>query len=371
MKTASTHLAIFIPALNGGGAEQSMLKLADGFARRGYRVDLVLVHRAGPYLADVPDSVRLIVLNSSRDLFSLMPLVRYLRRETPEVLLSGLHTNIIALGAKRLARVPTRVVVSERNTLSQNVKHYSRDVRLRLVPHLVKWVYPWADAVVAVSNGVAADLARITGIPDQRIKVIYNPVVTLGLKRKAQEALEHPWFGSGTPPVVLAVGRLTPQKDFSTLITAFAQVRRVRPVRLLILGEGSERTKLESLVCDLGLEAEVSMPGFACNPYPYMRRASAFVLSSCWEGLPGVLIEAMYCGLPLVATDCPNGPREILDEGKYGRLVPVRDVNAIAQAIHDALDNKILPPPQEGWQRFEQEFIVDQYCKVLFGEDPQ
>jgi glycosyltransferase involved in cell wall biosynthesis len=368
MNKSSSRLAIFLPGLYEGGAERTLLKLAIGIAERGHPVDLILIHKVGPYLNDVPDSIRLVVLNSSRDIFSLVPLIRYLRQEKPEVLLSGLYTNIIALWAKRLACVPTWVVVSERNTLSQSVKHYSADIRLRLMPQFIRWFYPWANRVVAVSKGVANDLSKVTGIPVERIDVIYNPVVTPGLLTEASATLEHPWFQPGMPPVVLAAGRLTGQKDFPTLIRAFAQVRQDRAVRLIILGEGEERSNLENLSHDLGLETEVSLPGFLLNPYPYMRRASVFALSSRWEGLPGALIEAMYCGIPLVSTDCPHGPREILGGGKYGRLVPVGDANAMAQAIQDALDYKIPAAPREGWQRFELDFIVDQYAKVLFRE---
>ena len=369
MNASLPRLAIFLPALYEGGAERTLLKLGIGLAECGYPVDLVLIHRVGPYLSDVPKSIRLVVLNSSRDVFSLVPLIRYLQQERPDVLLSGLYTNIIALLAKRLARVPTRVVVSERNTLSQSVKHYSSDLRLRLMPYLVKWFYPWAESVVAVSEGVANDLSQVTGLPQERIDVIYNPVVTPALVAKTRATVEHPWFEPGMPPVVLGAGRLTAQKDFPTLIRAFAQVRAHRSIRLMILGEGEERANLQKMICDLGLEADVTLPGFLLNPYPLMRQSSVFVLSSRWEGLPGALIEAMFCGVPLVSTDCPHGPREILMEGRYGRLVPVGDVNAVAQGIQDGLDHKISLAPWEAWQRFEQGFIVEQYRKVLFGEN--
>jgi len=160
---------------------------------------------------------------------------------------------------------------------------------------------------------------------------------------------------------------LRPQKDFPTLIQAFAHVRRAYPARLLILGEGEERPALEALVRQLGLEQDVSLPGFAVNPYPYMARASLFVLSSRWEGLPGVLIEALYCGAPLVATDCPSGPREILRDGQYGQLVPVGDVTALAQAIETTLVSRTQGPPPESWQSFELEAVVNQYIRILFG----
>jgi glycosyltransferase involved in cell wall biosynthesis len=367
---ASPQLAIFLPALYGGGAERTLLKLAVGIAARGYKVDLVLARTEGPYLAEVPRTVRIVNLNARRVLSSLPAFTQYLNRERPRALLSGLHTNLIALWAKRLARVPTRVVVSERNMLSCRTHYYASDLRLRLMPYLVRHFYPWADNIVAVSKEVADDLIKTATISSERIRVIYNPVVTPELQARAGDPLKHPWFDLGEPPVILAAGRLTAQKDYPTLINAFARIRRVRPARLLILGEGEERAALEEQVGRLRLEQDVCLPGFVSNPFPYMRRASVFVLSSRWEGLPGVLIEAMYCGAPLIATDCPGGSNEVLAGGRYGRLVPVGDVNALADAIEATLDNKFPPPPQESWQPFQLEYIVDQYSEVLFDSEP-
>lgn len=359
------RLAIFISALRLGGAQRSMLKLAQGLVERGYAVDLVLARSEGPFLAEVPASVRVVDLRATRVLTSLVGLVRYLRQERPDVMLSALnYVNIVALWAKRLARVSTRVVVSERNTLSQGSQHASSR-RYKLMPWLVKRFYPWADGIVAVSKGVADDLVQLTDIPRDRIHVIYNPIVTPQLWEQAQVAIEHPWFGPDQPAVILAVGRLKPQKDFPTLIRAFARVRQTHPARLLILGEGVERPSLEALVRQLGLEQNVSLPGFVPNPYPYMVRASLFVLSSAYEGLPGVLIEALACGVPLIATDCPSGPREILANGKYGQLVPVGDEVTLAHTIELVLAGKITRPPQESWRPFELQTVTNQYIQVL------
>ena len=367
MNAVPRQISIFVPEMGGGGAERSMLKLAGGLAARGYRVDLVLARAEGPLLAEVPASVRLVDLGASRVLTCLPMLVRYLRREQPAALLSVLHANIIALLAQRLASVQTRVVVSERNTLSREAQHYASDLRMRLMPKLAKYFYPWADCIVAVCQGVANDLTKIVGLSPERVRVIYNPIVTSELMEMAQAPIEDPWFEPGEPPVILAVGRLSAQKDFSTLIRAFGLVRQVDRARLIILGEGEERDALESLVRQLDLEQDVSMPGFVPNPYPYMRRASLFVLSSRWEGLPGVLIEALYCRVPIVATDCPGGTREILADGKYGRLVPVGDPRALASAIEASLTGALPRPPQESWRPFEPEVVLSQYIDVLFG----
>jgi len=190
-------------------------------------------------------------------------------------------------------------------------------------------------------------------------------VVRAEVWEKAQAPLDHPWFRPGQPPLLLAVGRLQMQKDYPTLIRAFAQVRQSRRARLLILGEGKERLMLEALIKKLGLEEDVSLPGFVMNPYAYMARASLFVLSSRWEGLPTVLIEALCCGTPVVSTDCPSGPREILRDGQYGQLVPVAQADALAKAIETTLADKAPNPPSESWQPYELEVVVSQYTKLL------
>jgi glycosyltransferase involved in cell wall biosynthesis len=367
VENVETKLAIFLPSLNGGGAERAMLNLAHGLAGCGYPVDLVLAQAKGPYLDDIRGTIRLVDLKASRVLTSLLALTRYLRREQPEALLSALdYANIVALWARRLAGIPNRVLVNEQNTISRSARNSARR-RQRMVPHLVKRFYPWADYVIGNSRGVADDLSQVTGLPRERIKILYNPVVTPEVREKARMPLNHPWFEAGQPPVVLAVGRLTKQKDFPTLIRAFARVRQTRPAKLLILGEGPDRPALEDLVNQLGLEDDVAMPGFVENPYAYMSRASLYILSSRWEGLPTVLIEALYCGPPIIATDCPSGPREILADGQHGLLIPVGDVTALTQAIEAGLAGKTPHPTEESWHPYSLEAVVDQYIGLLLN----
>jgi glycosyltransferase involved in cell wall biosynthesis len=229
-------------------------------------------------------------------------------------------------------------------------------------------VYPWADAVIAVSDGVADHIARLTGMPRERITTIYNPVVTTELLEKARKPVDHPWLAPGQPPVVLGVGKLKIQKSFRTLIRAFARVRAARPARLVILGEGARRRALEALVDELGLREDVALPGYVANPWAWMARAAVFALSSRWEGLPGALIEAMACGCPVVSTDCPSGPAEILQGGAYGPLVPVGDAGALADAILALLE----APPDRARLRaraamFCVDPAVDRYLAVLLG----
>lgn len=362
------RLAIFTSNMDGGGAQRVSLTLAEGMVEHGYRVDLVLSRAEGPYLTEVPSSVRIVDLDAGRVLASLPGLIRYLRRETPFAMLTSLnHVNIVGLWARRLAGARTRLVVSEHNTLSIEAAH-ARRRRHRLVPALARRFYPWADAVVAVSQGTADDLARTARLAPARVHVIHNPIVTPQLREMAGASLNHPWFQPGEPPVLVAVGRLAPQKDCETLIRALSLVERGRgPVRLLILGEGNERARLEALTAELGLAGIIEMPGWAQNPYPYMVRAAAFVLSSRWEGLPSVLIEALFCGPPIISTDCPSGPLEILGGGRHGALVPVGDVNAFAQAIDAALAGNVPRPSPASWRPYEQETIVTRYLEVLTG----
>jgi glycosyltransferase involved in cell wall biosynthesis len=361
-------IAIFLPSLNGGGAERAMLNLAHGFASFGCAVDLVLAQAQGPYLSEVYNSVQIVDLKASRAITSLPALIRYLRREQPEILISALdYTNIIAIWAQRLSRVPCRVLVNEQNTISRSA-HNSARLRQRMVPYLAKQFYPLANIVVGNSKGVADDLSQVTGLSPEEIKILYNPVVTPELREKARASVDHPWFGADQPPVILSVGRLTKQKDFPTLIRAFALVHRNRSARLIILGEGPDRPELESLVKQLGLKDDIALPGFVTNPYAYMNQGSLYILSSQWEGLPTVLIEALYCGLPIIATDCPSGPREILSDGKYGKLVSVGDVTALAQAIEDGLDGKTPRSTEESWYPYSSEVVVDQYMKLLFHD---
>jgi len=366
MIRAKDRMSFFLPGLYEGGAERIILNLAKAIAERGYPVDLVLARAAGPYIYQVPASVRLVDLRATRVLTSLPSLVCYLRREQPFAMVSALFTNVIALISQRLSGFPRRIVISEHNTLSSTAQNQA-DLRWQVYPRLAGWIYPWADEIVAVSNSVANDLAKTTTIPRDRIRVVRNPVVTPDLRRKSEEALDHPWFKAGEPPVILSVGRLTSQKAFDVLIQAFSRVRKKRPARLLILGEGEERSRLEALVRQLGLEQDVSLLGFVQNPYPYIAQAELFVLSSRWEGLPTVLIEALYLGTPIIATDCPGGSREILKDGEYGRLVPVDCPEVLADTIEAAIGSHSPRPPRESWTPYSQDFVVDSYLRLLFG----
>ena len=356
-------VALFLPTLGGGGAERVMLDLAGAFTALGRSVELVVASRGGAYLAGIPEGVRVVDLRRARVATALVPLALYLRRQRPRALLSTLeHANVAALLARRFAP-GVRVVVREANTVSASL---IRDGALS-APLLwaMRRTYPGADAAIAVSSGVARALIDTLGVPEERVAVIRNPVLTPRVKEGGAHAPEHPWFAPGAPPVVLGVGRLTPQKRFDTLFQAFATVRKRTPCRLVILGEGELRGELERLAEGLGIAGDVDLPGFVDNPFGYMARAGAFVLSSAYEGLPNVLIQALSFGTPVVSTDCPSGPDEILDGGRLGALVPVGDAAAMADAIVTALARSRSEPPPEWSERYRQDVVARRYLEVL------
>lgn len=334
-----TDIAIFLPSLEGGGAERVMAILANGFAAREYRVDLVLVTASGPYLKLLHPDIRVVDLASGTVIRSLAALARYIRRNRPRAFLAALsHANVVAILAHRMVRSDARLVVSERLSLSA-ARRYHRSPRDRIIRAMARGVYRWADRVVVVANAMIDELEQQLGLPRNRIESIYNPVIDRALLEAAEQPCEHPWLKTAHEiPVVLGCGRLSAQKDFPTLIEAFRILRERRAARLVILGEGEDRAALEAQVRAAGLENDVDMPGFAANPFCFMAASSVFVLSSIYEGMPGALIQAMACGAPVVSTRCPTGPDEILEDGYWGALVPVQEPLALAVAIEQTLD---------------------------------
>ncbi len=360
-------VGILVSSLAGGGAQRAMVMLARGLAERGLPVDLVAFRGEGPFAREIPESVRRVDLASRRVLTGIPSLVAYLRRERPRALISALdYVNIAAVVARGLARTGTPVIVTEQNTPSVLAEH-TDDPSSRWVTSLIPRFYPRADRIIAVSEGVKKDLTGPYGIDPSQIDVIVHAVIGEGLEAEARAPVDDPWFDEGAPPVVVAVGRLSRQKDYPTMLQAFAAVRRTREVRLLILGEGPFRAEIESLVRELGLASDVRLPGFVENPYAILSRASLFALSSTCEGLPTVMIEALRCGAPIVSTDCPSGPREILEDGRYGRLVDVGDTAGLAAAMAAALDEGRTPPPREAWLPYTVGVVAERYHALLDG----
>jgi glycosyltransferase involved in cell wall biosynthesis len=332
------RLAILISLSGEGGVERMVLNLVRAFAAVPHlTVDLLLIREESRHPRELPDGVNVIRLGVRHSAASIPAIVRYLKASRPDSVLAAKdRAGRAALLARWLSGVPVRVVIRLGTTLSEAVKGDGAVRRwLRYLP--IRLSYRFADCIVAVSDGVAADVAAISGVPRERIQVIRNPVITPDLARQAKECVDHPWLADPRVPVVMGMGRLTRQKDFPTLIRAFARVRRQRPARLIILGDGRDRAELMRCADEAGVSPDVDLPGFQANPYPWLARASAFVLSSAWEGSPNALTEAMALGIPVASTDCRSGPREVLEEGRFGPLVPVGDDEALAAAITSVL----------------------------------
>ena len=342
MRNTDQRLAILASFSGQGGVERMVLNLVREFARRGLTVDLLPIRAEGAHFRDLPDTVNVVDLGVRHAATSIPGLAGYLRRVHPAALLAAKdRAGRAAVWARRLAGVDTRIVIRLGTTLSAALEGRGWLTRQgRYWP--MRLTYPGADRIVAVSEGVADDTLAITGLPPERVTVVRNPVITPDLTDLVAAGLEHPWLQEGQPPVLLGVGRLTRQKDFPTLVRAFARVRAERPCRLVILGEGRGRPELEALAAELGVAADLDLPGFADNPYAWMARARCFILSSRWEGSPNVLTEAMALGTPVVATDCPSGPREVLRGGEVAPLVAMGDDAALAEAVVSVLDQ-----PQE------------------------
>ena len=374
------HIALYVPSLIGGGAENSTLKLAGHYAGMGYRVDLVLNRKQGAYLARVPEGIRVIELKRFKrppartlwarflafkaqptalftlalpvllarkplmDLRYLPALLVYLRQAQPQALISALtQTNLLSIWARKLSGVALHLVISERSIISMDIANQLTQSRSRwrwrYLPALVAKFYPQADSIVTLSKGAKDDLASFAGLPPESISVVYNPVVDDELSELAGHAVENSWFASPQAPVILAAGKLMANKDFPTLLKAFAELRKQVDARLVILGEGDQREYLRTLAESLQIQNDLDLIGWADNPYKFMAKSAVFVSSSTFEGFSRVLVEAMACGCSIVSADCPGGPREILNDGEYGKLVPVGNAQAMSQAILQSLKN--------------------------------
>lgn len=360
-----SHIALYLPSLRGGGAERVMVMLANGFASRGHKVDLVLASAEGPYLPEVSDAVRVVDLGKRRVAATLFPLIRYLKSEQPEAMLSALgHANVVALLARRWARSHVRLVLSEHNT---PLKAASRGGVAAVLRILVRRLYPTADAIVCVSEGVRQGMQQMFDLPPDKLHCIYNPLDVDRIRRLMVEPVDHAWIAKPDVPVIVAVGRLTEQKDYPTLLRAFASLTRELPARLAILGEGEDEARLTALANELNISKSVAFLGFQKNPFAWLRACDLYVLSSRWEGLPGVLLEALACDARVVSTDCPSGPREILEAGKWGRLVPVGDPKALAEAMSQTLISTNEPLNSVRTEDFRCELAVDKYERLLLG----
>lgn len=364
-------LYIVRPTLGTGGADRVTLNLLRHLPVDRFRPTLVLMQRRGELLSEVPVDVPIHVLGARSLWTAWLSLARLVRRDRPDILFStSSGTNIIAVLAHLLAGRPGRLVLSERGGLRTKLSWKKKVQRW-----LKKVLYPHADRITTVSEGVRDELVARLRLPPESISVVLNPIVDARMEALTAEPVLHPWFANhreAKPPVILTAGRMVVEKDHATLLRAFARIAQEREVRLMILGEGALRGELEALADRLGIRDRVAFPGFDPNPFKYMARCSLFALSSRFEGLPGVLIQAMACGAPVVSTDCPSGPSEIIQNGKNGILVPVGDSQALSRAFSALLTNDewrrdLGERGRRSVQRFHVDRILPKYETALLG----
>jgi glycosyltransferase involved in cell wall biosynthesis len=406
-------LAIYIRSLKTArGAEQVSANVARGLANRDHQIDFLVEDMDG-WLIDVLSQHRNISVTDIRStganklinrFFQILVIFRslvlkrglasqpdkdwfkqllrfiskenppvyelhkYVKSSKPDTILSFLnYPNIALLMSSQIGQKETRYVVNVRNHISTSASR-STSKWVRSVPNLMRLYFPLADNIIAPSSGVSNDIINLLGLSDGSVSVIHNPVYRKEIIERSMEPVDHKWFLDSETPVIVAAGKLKPQKNFKALIKAFALFRADNVARLIIMGEGAERPELEKMARELGVSKDIDMPGYIENPYPYFRNASVFVLSSAWEGLPNVLIEAMACGCPVVATDCPSGPDEILDNGNIGHLVAVSDAEGMARAIEQTIAS---PSPKEIFinraKEYSFENSIDGYREVLTG----
>jgi glycosyltransferase involved in cell wall biosynthesis len=331
-----------ISDLSGGGAERVLIHVLNGLSRDRWRPSLALLQGTNDYplnlAADVP-----VTCLGKRGTLSIFRLVGQLaalyRRTQPHLIVSFLtYTNYLTLIARQLSGCRIPVIVSERNTPSRALASW----RFACIhKSLVRATYSRADTIIAISRGVREDLERCFRVPARLCQVLYNPVAVDEVRTAAKEPADHSWF-SDQIPIVLACGRLVPQKNYPLLLNAMKRVLEHRPARLFVLGKGPQLASLQALAGKLGIASSVHFAGFQSNPFKFMARAKVFALSSLWEGFGNVLVEAMACGIPVVATRCPSGPEEIVTDGVNGLLVPSGDPDALAAAILRLLEDEAV-----------------------------
>jgi len=364
--TNNKRIACFFATSGHSGVDRAMKHLIPALLDRGYFVDLLHVRRHGPYIEQKHERLRIVDLGSKHVYPSLMAVVRYLKTERPAVMLSDKdRVNRTALLAKYIAGGDTRLVLSSGTTISIDLATRGAFERWLQRTSMGK-LYGYASQVIVTSKGVADDMAGYTGLARGKISVVPSPVVPASCFEEQLPRPDHSWFKKGEPPVILGVGELCMRKDFQTLLRAFAKVRAQQPCRLVILGKGRQREELGQLATELGVGDDVDFAGFQPNPYAFMQHAALFAFTSKWEGLGFVIIEALAVGTPVVSTDCPSGPSEILQDGHYGRLVAVSDVDGLASSIVKTLDNPLSSDIlKQAARPYEIEASTDAYLEAL------
>ena len=358
-------ITLTTPALDGG-IGRNIVNLTEAFHNFGCRVHLLIDKPKGPYLDLLHPAVKIFHLSTSHPISGILAMSKYLLQHKPDVILTpNVRHTALALRARRFVSHSTQIHVNVHNTYSKTFQNLSAQKRRKRIKK-ISALYPRCNGIIPVSNGVAEDLCSLTKLPQETLTTIYNPVVTRKLDELAAEPVEHPWFADNKRPIILGVSRIEKTKNLPLLVGAFEQVRQQLPCRLMLVGDGTQYATIETRTQASPFCEDITLVGHQNNPYNYMKNASLFVLSSSWEGFGNSLVEAMATGTPVVSTDCPNGPREILDNGRYGPLVPVDDETALARAmlktLHSPLPAAIL---KQGVERFRDTVIARQYLQAF------
>lgn len=349
-----------------GGIGRSLANLANALHRMDYRIEILVDRPEFPYAGEVADGINIRRLKTSHRIGGIAHLLSYIKKYEPNVVLTPfVQLTVLAVKTRSIFRTPVKIYTNVHSTYSVDFAGLPAGKRKRRISDMKNY-YPRCDGIFAVSNGVAEDFSNLTGIPSEKIKTIYNPIVTDELIQNSEIRPGHPWFSPDQPPVVLGMGRLIDSKNFNELIEAFNAVRRTRECRLVLLGDGPSRSSLEQLAKSSPSADDIMLMGHQDNPFPFLNYASLLVLPSTYEGLPSTIIESLAVGTPIVSTDCPHGPREILEEGRLGELVPIHNPAAMTEAINRTLDN----PPDKSMlkasaDRFRDNIVADQYASAF------
>jgi glycosyltransferase involved in cell wall biosynthesis len=370
-------VAFLLADLSGGGIQKIIINLLKEIEKtKRFNLELVVLNLLDStteraFLENIPSEIKIINLSTKVEyriksyIKILFSLLAYLNTEKPNIIISNIPLiNFLSILAQKLTFRPVCVFVVEhtfflKDTLNLiETKHgrfYQKNTS-SVISVVMRWLYPHTNGIITVSRGLASYLKTTLHLKTNSVKVIYNPVVNREILSRAEEPVEIDFIKRREVPVFLAVGRLSIQKDYETMLEAFVVFKQNKSGKLLILGEGELRERLESLIEKLGLNEDVTLLGFTANPYAYMSKVNSLILSSLWEGLPTVVIEAMACGCQVIATDCPYGPREILAGGEYGFLVPTRDAIALARAMHEVL---VSPKNPEILKQRARDFTIE------------
>lgn len=360
------RITIIIHEMTGGGVERMMARLASGLSDIGLQVEVVAFNISGKMAAEFPQHVNLVELKKRSVIGKVKEFHDHICRYKPDYIISAVQIpNFVAFWSNFFALSTAKVVLTQRGMGGEPCDPAS-GIKAKLFRVAIRFAYRHADAVVAISKAVASELETQVRVPRRRLHIIYNPVMTKELHAKYAERGDHPWFSDHRIPIILGVGRLSVEKGFDTLIAAVSRVAANRKVRLIIVGDGQERERLQKLVVELKATQFISLVGYRDNPFAYMSKASLFVLPSLTEGFGNVLVEALGAGIPIVSSDCPGGPREILADGQYGILVPPRDSKVLAAAIETALDSETSPEILKSRAaQFSAGRSVSQYVRLL------